>query len=215
MTAETRQTDQSQQTPRAASSRRGSTAMTKFSGDRFLARKKVLTLFGKKFHIYGPDGHNLRFFVKQKAFKLKDAIKVYSDEWRSTPLLEIDSRQVIDVSATFDVKTSDGEHVGAIKRKGLQSIWRREWAILDSNDNEIGKIEGCSLVATLARRLFLGLIPQTFTVTIDGKKVAEYRQRFHPFVHKYDLDFSFDTDDRFDRRLGIASVVLLLAIEGR
>ncbi|MFW5967281.1 MAG: hypothetical protein ACOCV2_07170 [Persicimonas sp.] len=215
MTTDTQQTDQSQQTQQAASSRQESTAMTRFSGDKFLARKKVFSFLGEKFHIYGPNGQNLRFFVKQKAFKLKEAIKVYADESCTTPLLEIKARQIIDVSATYDVMTAEGQHVGALQRKGMKSFLRDEWAILDSEDNQIGKIEEDSLAAALVRRFMFALLPQTFNVVIDGEKVAEYSQHFNPFIHKFDLDFSLDTDDRFDRRLGIASVVLLLAIEGR
>ena len=45
--------------------------------------------------------------------------------------------------------------------------------------------------------------------------VAEYRQRFNPFILKLDVDFSADGDGRLDKRLGIAAGVLLSAIEGR
>jgi hypothetical protein len=42
------------------------------------------------------------------------------------------------------------------------------------------------------------------------------KQAFNPFVFKAQVDFSDDPGGRIlDRRLALASVVLLLAIEGR
>lgn len=191
-----------------------STAMTRFSGDQFLARKKVFSFLGNKFHIYGPNG-DLRFFVKQKAFKLKEAITVYADESMSTPVLTIQARSVMDFSGTYDIATPEGEPLGALKREGLKSMLRDEWNVLDVDGTQVGKIQEDSMMAAMLRRFFSNLIPQTFNVTIGDQQVAVFKQHFNPFVAKYDIDFSLDQQDAFDRRLGIAAVVLLLAIEGR
>ncbi len=201
-----------QQAPQAATG--DSTAMTRFAGDKFLARKKVFSFLGNKFHIYAPSG-DLRFFVKQKAFKLKEAITVYTDESMSTPILTIQARSVLDFSGAYDVTTPSGEHVGVLKREGLKSMLRDEWTVMDSDNNPVGKIQEDSMLAAMLRRLFSNLIPQTFNVTIGEQQVAVFKQHFNPFVAKYDIDFSLDQNDAFDRRLGIAAVVLLLAIEGR
>lgn len=191
-----------------------STAMSRFAGDRFLARKKVFSFMGNKFHIYGPN-QDLRFFVKQKAFKLKEAITVYSDESMSTPILTIQARSIMDFSGSYDVATPTGEHIGVLRREGLKSMLRDEWTVMDSNDTPIGKIQEDSMLAAMLRRFLSNLIPQTFNVTIGDQQVAVFKQQFNPFVAKYDIDFSLDHNDAFDRRLGIAAVVLLLAIEGR
>ncbi|MFP4600118.1 MAG: hypothetical protein ACOC9W_03195 [Persicimonas sp.] len=191
-----------------------STAMTRFSGDQFLARKKVFSFLGQKFHIYGPGGE-LRFFIKQKAFKLKEAITVYADETMSTPMLKIQARSIMDFSGTYDIHTPEGEHLGSFKREGLKSILRDKWLIFDTDDNQIGIIEEDSMMAAMLRRFLNNLIPQTFNVTIGGQQVAVFKQHFNPFVAKYDIDFSLDDTGAFDRRMGIAAVILLLAIEGR
>jgi hypothetical protein len=46
-------------------------------------------------------------------------------------------------------------------------------------------------------------------------RVADLKQRFNPFRYELDLDFSMDTTNRLDRRLGIAAGILLAAIEGK
>ncbi|MFB6262788.1 MAG: hypothetical protein ABEL76_04035 [Bradymonadaceae bacterium] len=192
-----------------------SQALTKFAGDHFYAKKKFLSLFSPKFYIYGPDEQDLRFFVKQKAFKLKEAIRVYESEQMQNEKLRIEARNVMDFAGTYDVETPEGEHVGALKREGLKSMFQDEWKILDSSDREVGKIQEDSAAMALMRR-FLGgaLIPQTFHVTVEGRQVGTLDQRFWPFSPRYDIDFS-GNDGELDPRLGVAAIVLLLAIEGK
>lgn len=192
-----------------------STALVPFNGERFLARRKVFKIFGGAFYVYAPDEQQLLFYVKQRAFKLKEAITVYSDLEQTRPLLQIEARQIIDFGATYDVTTMEGERVGALRRHGFRSVMRDKWTILDASDQEIGCIEEDSMVLALLRRLLSNLIPQTFVATIDGMPVGVFKQRFNPFISKIDIDFSVDTGGLLDRRLGIAAVVLLLAIEGR
>ncbi|HEX7009461.1 MAG TPA: hypothetical protein VF184_05735, partial [Phycisphaeraceae bacterium] len=57
--------------------------------------------------------------------------------------------------------------------------------------------------------------PQQYHFEMDGQTVCTCRQNFNPFVQKLTVDFTPDTEDRLDRRLGLAAAVLLLAIEGR
>ena len=45
-----------------------STALSPY-GDHFVAKKSFFKFLGAAFRIYGPEG-NLRFYVKQKAFRL-------------------------------------------------------------------------------------------------------------------------------------------------
>lgn len=189
-------------------------AMVVFESDRFLARKKILALLGAEFEIFTPDG-NLAFFVKQKAFKLKEAITVFRDSAQTQPVLKIQARSALDFSATYDVSTPEGDKLGALKREGMKSILRDKWLILDANDQMIGEIEEDSMLFAMLRRFLSNLIPQTFDVTVGGSQVAEFKQHFNPFVAKFDIDFSKDAGKALDRRLGVAAVVLLLAIEGR
>lgn len=189
-------------------------ALARFQGDQFLARKKVFSFLGNKFHIYGPS-EDLRFFVKQKAMKLKEDITVFTDESMTTPVLKIGARSWQDFSGTYDVTTPQGERLGSLKREGLKSILKDKWLILNNDDQPVGEIEEDSTFAALMRRFLSNLIPQTFNVRLNGQQVAVFSQHFNPFVAKYDIDFSLDQNDSLDRRLGIAAVVLLLAIEGR
>ncbi|MDC1141695.1 hypothetical protein OAU50_01265 [Planctomycetota bacterium] len=210
-----------------------------YTHTNLMLRRKVFAFLGKKFHIYGPEG-NLLFFVKQKAFKLKEDIRVFTDENRTTEVLRIKARGVIDFGMTYDVfdtlsqnappevgpgQNPYGTHapqnpelglrIGAFRRKGLKSILRDEWHILDLQDQQIGKMQEDSMGLALVRRFLSNLVPQSFTIDIQMQKVMELRQRFNPFIAKVDIDFSHDHQGWMDRRMGIAAAVLMGAIEGR
>ncbi len=188
---------------------------TVFGHNRYLVRRKVLTLAGAKFHVFDPGG-NLLFFSKMKAFKLREDIRVYRDESMADELLLIQARQIIDFSAAYDVLDSKTrEKIGVFKRKGMKSILRDEWIIMDAGDRTIGTIREDSLLKSLLRRFLTNLIPQSFHVEMQEQTVCVYKQNFNPFVLKLDVDFSLDTRSLFDRRLGIAGAILLGAMEGR
>ena len=68
-------------------------------------------------------------YVKQKAFKLKEAVTVYSDRTMSTALYRIDADRMIDWSAQYAITQSDGRLLGSIRRKGMRSLWRARYEI--------------------------------------------------------------------------------------
>lgn len=187
----------------------------RFSSPTYLVRRKVFTLAGGAFHIYDGQGH-LVLYSKLKAFKLKEDLRLFTGEDMREELLAIHARRVLDISATYDVTDSrTGERVGAIQRKGMRSLLRDEWLFLDANDREVGVIREDSLGLALLRRFLTNLVPQRFDVEVMGQKVATVRQNFNPFVLKLTVDFSLDPTGLLDRRLGLAAVLLLSAIEGR
>jgi hypothetical protein len=187
----------------------------RFQYPTYLIRKKVLKLFGGVFHIFGPNG-DVVLYSKMKAFKLKEDIRLYTGEDMTTELLLITARKALDFSGTYDVVDSaSGERVGALQRKGMKSILKDEWHILDLNDQQVGTIVEDSMLLALIRRFVASLIPQTYHGEIGGKPVLTFKQNFNPFVTKLNLDFNEDSGGLLDRRLGIAAGVLLCAIEGK
>src|SRR5882724_6462662 len=118
----------------------------------YTIRRKVLTIFGAKFHIYDPN-NKLLGFSEQKAFKLKEDIRVYTDESKTDERVVIKARSIIDFGAAYDVYDSkDQQKVGALKRKGWSSIVRDSWVVMDPDDTEIGTIQEDSLMLALIRR---------------------------------------------------------------
>ena len=186
-----------------------------FAHESYLVRRKIFKLFGAAFHIYDPSGRVV-FYSKMKAFKLKEDIRLYTGEDMQTEILRIQARQIIDFSAAYDVIDSTTSiKVGVLKRKGLKSILKDEWIIMDAEDKEIGFIKEDSTLLALIRRFLTNLIPQKYHGELKGEQVCIFKQNFNPFVMKINLDFSMDKKGLLDRRLGIAGAVLLCAIEGK
>ena len=187
---------------------------TAATGTEFTIRRKILTLFGAKFHIYDSN-ENLIGFCKQKAFKLKEDIRLYTDESMSQERLSIKARSVIDFSAAYDVVDSrKDQKIGALQRRGFKSMFRDEWIVLDENDNEIGTIKEDSMGLALIRRYVFKFLPQKFHLRdSDENELAELRTHFNPFVHRMTVTVYPDTT--ISPYLILAGGLLLMAIEGR
>lgn len=185
-----------------------------FQHHQYLLKRQVFALTGK-FRFYDPGG-NLVMFSEQKMFKLREDIRVYADESKTQEVLAIKARQIIDFSAAFDVVDSaTGQKVGALRRRGLQSILRDEWEVLDVNDAVVGKLFEDSMGLALLRRFLTGLVPQNYDLLVGESRVADLKQNFNPFTYELNIDFSMDVAHQLDRRLGIAAGILLAAVEGR
>jgi hypothetical protein len=186
-----------------------------FQQNQYLLHRQVFALTGK-FRVYDPSG-NLMLFSEQKMFRLREDIRVYSDESKTQEMLTIKARQIVDFSAAYDVLDSlTGEKVGVLRRKGWRSLLRDEWEVLDANDQVRGLLFEDTMSLALLRRFLLGsLLPQNYDITFGEVRVGDLRQRFNLFRYELDLDFSMDPTRVLDRRLGIAAGILLATVEGK
>lgn len=191
-----------------------------FRHHRFLIRRKFFAVMGAKLHCYAEDG-SLLYFVKMKAFKLKEDITIFTDESMTQALVRIRARKILDFAATydvFDVSTGGEYKVGALRRKGLKSLARDEWEILDQNDQPVGLVQEESTALAIFRRIIdiVSLFfPQQYNFTLGGMDAGFMKQTFNPFIMKMTADFSADSMGYFDRRLAAAAATLLCVIEGK
>jgi len=184
--------------------------------DQYWIRRKVLKLFGGSFHVYDSKD-NLVLFSSQKAFKLKEDIRVFSDESMNEERLTIKARSIIDFGAAYDVvDSSTGEKLGAFRRKGFKSMLKDTWEMLDNDDQLIARLEeksGC--LALFARFAAPGLLPQTYQLEVGGQLAVTYVQRFNPFAFKLNVRLEQGSGEILDPRMALAAGILLTVIEGR
>jgi len=76
---------------------------------------------------------NLVFYVKQKLFKLKEAVTVFADAQQTQPLYTMSADRVLDFSARYNFADQQGMPLGAVKRHGMKSLWKARYDILDSD----------------------------------------------------------------------------------
>jgi len=187
-----------------------------FDVDAYHCRRKIFAFVGK-ISVTDASGA-LVAYSRQKAFKLREEIRVFSDESESTLLLMIKARNIIDFGATYDVTAPDGRVVGALRRKGFKSMVRDQWIVLgpgDSVDGSVDEAGGTGLA--LARRfvpLLAWFVSQDYTMTANGSTVARMQRNRNPFVSRLEVQVERGAPAA-QRRLLLAAAVLLLIIEGK
>ncbi len=185
-----------------------------FEHSKYLIRRAVLAIMGK-WSIY--DLSNNEVFYCEQEWSLKTGLHIYANKDKQNKVLTAKTRQIIDFSAAYDILDPEtNEKIGAVKRKGWQSLLRDEWIIMDKNDREIGFLKEDSIFLALVRRFKLDwLLPKKYVVSIGEVPVAVFQKHFNPFIWKTSLDFSLDTRKLLDKRTGIALALLVCAIGER
>lgn len=89
-----------------------------------------IVAFAPQFSITDANGQ-LIGYVKQKLFKLKEAVTIFADQQQTQPLYTINADRIIDFSARYNFATSQGAALGAVKRQGLRSLWKTHYDVLD------------------------------------------------------------------------------------
>ncbi len=196
-------------------------------GERYTIRRKVFKLFGAGFHIYGPDGAVVGY-CKQKAFRLREDLRVYTDDSCTAELFRIGTEQILDIGATYTVTLPSGERLGSFRRKGLKSAFLRDhWMVMNAAGKEVGDLVEDSGMWALLRRYvdYVSLlVPQKYNLfragpgkagkAERGEPVARLRQHFNPFVFR--LGVAIEREDaEFDDLLILALACIIAAIEGR
>lgn len=79
-------------------------------------------------------------YVKQKMFKLKEDISIFSDESQTHLLYSIKADRIIDFSANYHFTDASGRFLGSIKREGVRSLWKASYLVTDSNNAEVFRV---------------------------------------------------------------------------
>ncbi len=157
-------------------------------------------------------------FCRQKAFKLREDIRFYTDETKSQELLTMKTRSIIDFGATYDIAMPGGEIIGSLRRKGLRSLVRDSWLVFGPDGTELATLNEDSSILGILRRvheLFVLLSPQKFEMmSRDGIHIASLRIHFNPFVYRLG-NAIHEEHEELDELIVLAAGCLIAAIEGR
>ncbi len=127
-------------------------------------------------------------YVKQKLFKLKEDISVFSDESQSTQRFRIQADRIIDFSAKYSFSTANGQVVGGIARQGMASLWRSRYDIFGAQaqfefqeENGWIKVLDALVGGVPVLGMFTGyFLNPTYLITRAGSKVPVARLRKMP-----------------------------------
>lgn len=166
-------------------------------------------------------------FVKQKSFKLKEAVTIFADEAQTRPLYRIDADRMIDISAQYRIDDMTGRTLGVVKRRGMRSIWRAQYeihragapvmVIQEENpwvkvvDRVMGEIP---IVGMLAGYLFHPAFRVTRSDTGAVALRVEKRPAFLENRFRVDAVSALSTEDELLAVLSILMVLLLERLRG-
>lgn len=185
--------------------------------------KFKITTLASDFNITDRNG-NYVAYVRQKMFRLKEDVIVFSDESRTKELFNIKANQWIDFNASYmmtDLLT--GKKFGSLARKGVRSLWKARYDIIDEKDKPIYQInEDNGWIKVFDS--FVGEIPilgmltgyflnPSYTV-MDNAGKAYFRLKKMPSLigRRFQLERLIDIDDE-DESLVVLSFLMMVLLE--
>lgn len=185
--------------------------------------KFKITTLASDFNITDRNG-NYVAYVRQKMFRLKEDVIVFSDESRTKELFNIKANQWIDFNASYmmtDLVT--GKKFGSLARKGVRSIWKARYDIIDEKDKPIYQInEDNGWIKVFDS--FLGEIPilgmltgyflnPSYTVKDNaGKEYFRLKKMPSLVGRRFQLERLIDIDDE-DESLVVLSFLMMVLLE--
>jgi len=186
--------------------------------EQYTVRRKILKLFGSAFFVFDESGQ-VAGYCKQKAFKLKEDIRIFTSTACTTELVVLKARSIIDFGATYDVSLPSGELLGSFRRKGIKSTFLRdEWLVFDAEGRQLGTLAERGSVGPFVRRyieIAAAFMPQKYDLhDMSQRHVAGYRQHFNWFVYRLGVAVLAE-DTELDDLMLLSGACLIAAIEGR
>jgi len=167
--------------------------------------KFKITTLASDFNITDEHGKSVAY-VRQKMFKLKEDVIVFNDESKTKELFRIQANQWIDFNASYSIKDTIGKSFGRLARKGVRSIWKSTYEVLDENDkakftvaedNAWVKFFDGMVGEIPVIGMFTGyFLNPSYTVKgIDGKEYFKLKKMPSMFGRRFQLDRLIDIDD--------------------
>jgi len=176
---------------------------------RFRIKRAFWSFLERTFRVFTADGQ-LIMLVKHPILRFREEFKVYADEGQTVPLLLVKSRQIIAINYTFDViDIASGQLLGTVQKRGVRSIVRDRFVILDPTGTQIGTMEetGASIL-----RHFLPILTSRHSMILHGQEAARMRQIFRLFTKEFEVEVA---SSQVDPRFVLACALLALMSEAR
>lgn len=182
-----------------------------------------IAAFAPQIRVTDASG-NLVFYVKQKLFKLKEAVGVFADEAQTQKLYEINADRVIDFSARYSFTDTQGQSLGAVKRQGMKSLFKAHFDVFqDGSDQPALTIQETNPWTKFFDALFsqipiVGMFsgyvfhPVYEVARPDGAAVMTLKKQPAFFEGKFTIEKQAEVSDDEERRI-MLSVLMMLLLE--
>jgi len=179
---------------------------------------EILSL-ARKISVIDAAG-NLSFFVKQKMFKLKESVTVFADVDQKLPLYELKADRVIDFSASYHFTDARGTHIGTVRRKGMKSLWRARYEIVNGSSpaltiqetNPWAKVGDALFGEIPIVGMFSGYLfhPEYLVAREDGTAVIRLKKEPAFFQGKFKIEKLADLSKEEETRILLSLIMMVL-----
>ena len=185
--------------------------------------KFKITTLSNDFNITDKNG-NYVAYVRQKMFKLKEDVIIFSDETKSKEIFRIKADRWLDFNASYSITDIiDNKYYGRMGRKGMRSFWKSTYEIFDetnkqrftiSEDNAWIKIWDSMINEIPVIGLFTGyfLNPSYTVKDAQGKEYFRLKKMPSLVGRRFQLDRLIDIDDE-DESLVVLSYLMMVLLE--
>jgi uncharacterized protein YxjI len=163
---------------------------------------------------------NMVFYVKQKLFKLKEAVTVFADAEQTRPLFTIQADRILDWSARYNFADMNGTPLGAVKRQGTKSLWKAHYDILDGETPVMNIQEESALIKFIDGLvgeipivgMFTGYIlhPAYLVSRNDGTVIMRLQKQPAFLEGKFRLESKMPVSEAEERRALLSLMIVVL-----
>ncbi len=181
---------------------------------------KIATI-GTRVRVVDAAGRQVAYLRKKK-FRLKEDVCVYEDENQKRELYRIRADRVVDFGASYAVSDPDGRRRGAVRQRGVRSIWKSSYEVSDPNGTTIGVIHEenpfVKVLDSLAEAIpfadALGglFFNPAYLVDLGGETVLRMQKERSVFESRFRLDRLGDFSEE-EEDLLLASLMMVLLLE--
>jgi hypothetical protein len=161
-------------------------------------------------------------YVRKKKFRLKEDVMVYEDENQRNLLFRMKADRMVDFGASYAVSAPDGRPLGAVRQRGVRSLWKSSYSVEDDHGEVIVLIHEenpwIKVLDSLAEAIpfadALGglFFNPAYLVELRGRTVLRMSKERSVFESRFRVE-KLDDFSEEDEALVLASLIMTLLLE--
>ncbi len=160
-------------------------------------------------------------YVRQKLFKLKEKVVVFSDETKTKEIFHIQANKWLDFNTAYNFTSAEGTELGKVARKGWKSLWKAKYELYDEADKQDLVIQEENpwtkvFDSLLSEVPILGMLtgylfnPKYTVKRPDGTLVARVSKQKSFFGRKFTIDKLEEFEGGEELRILLGSMMMIL-----
>jgi uncharacterized protein YxjI len=177
--------------------------------------------FAQKITVSDASGNSI-LFVRQKMFRFKEKIEVFSDSSQRHKLFEINADRILDFSANYSFTGADGSDWGSVRRHGMRSLWSAHYEVIEDKrvDMHIREeapwkkfLESLLSEIPIVGFVFIYFLNPTYLITLADGKPALRATKKPSILERYFVIEKLAELDEDDELRALLSMIMMVLLE--